>query len=60
MFIAVDSGVVIIALAHTLHILLFIPYAAAECLAQGIYVSGVTFHYAFLLIIWNTGRIPAR
>lgn len=31
--IAVGSGVVIMALAHALHILLFISYAAAECLA---------------------------
>lgn len=60
MFIAVDSNVVIIALAQTLHILLLIPYAAAEYLAQGSYVSEVMLHYASLLIVLKTGRIPTR
>lgn len=57
---AVDSNVVIKAVAHTVHILLLIPYAADECLAQGSYVSGVIFHYASLLIALQTGRIPTR
>lgn len=38
-------------LAHTLPILLFIPDAAAECLAQGSCASGIAFHYALLLIV---------
>lgn len=57
MLIAIDSNVVVIALAPALPIFLLIPYAAAEYLAQGSYVM---LHYNSLLIVLKTGRIPTR
>lgn len=60
MLVAADNDEVIIALAYTLLIFLLILYAAAECLAQGSYLSGVMFHYASLLIVLKIGSIPNR